>query len=201
MMVAVTPDYVNSLGSISEKFLCDMADNVYGIEFTAFKIRSIDDETGTSTVHFEIRNDGDEATSSTSSPAGSGTAVVAGPAEVMREDESDGLREVRYKFGPDFLELRMIGTELEFTCSQQVHNFRMIERHWFRDVCIKSYDFQLPFCVPHSKNTWEIIYAMPELDPELKSKIRNAPWETKSDSFYFVGDQLIMHNKAEYSFA
>lgn len=27
------------------------------------------------------------------------------------------------------------------------------------------------------------------------------PWETKSDSFYFVGDDLIMHNKAEYNFS
>ncbi len=27
------------------------------------------------------------------------------------------------------------------------------------------------------------------------------PWLTKSDSFYFVNDELIMHNKAEYSYA
>ena len=27
------------------------------------------------------------------------------------------------------------------------------------------------------------------------------PWETKSDSFYFVGDDMIMHNKAEYNFS
>ena len=26
------------------------------------------------------------------------------------------------------------------------------------------------------------------------------PYETKSDSFYFVGDKLIMHNKAEYAY-
>ena len=26
-------------------------------------------------------------------------------------------------------------------------------------------------------------------------------WETKSDSFYFVNDQLMMHNKAEYNYA
>ena len=28
-----------------------------------------------------------------------------------------------------------------------------------------------------------------------------SPWETKSDSFYFVGEEMIMHNKAEYSYA
>jgi len=27
------------------------------------------------------------------------------------------------------------------------------------------------------------------------------PFGTKSDSFYFVGDKLIMHNKAEYDFS
>ena len=26
------------------------------------------------------------------------------------------------------------------------------------------------------------------------------PWETQSDSFYFVGDELVMHNKAKYAF-
>jgi hypothetical protein len=27
------------------------------------------------------------------------------------------------------------------------------------------------------------------------------PFETKSDSFYFVQDKLIMHNKAEYDYS
>ena len=27
------------------------------------------------------------------------------------------------------------------------------------------------------------------------------PWETKSDSFYFVGEKLIMHNKALYNYS
>ena len=27
-----------------------------------------------------------------------------------------------------------------------------------------------------------------------------SPFETKSDSFYFVGDTLVMHNKAEYQY-
>ena len=29
----------------------------------------------------------------------------------------------------------------------------------------------------------------------------NNPWKTKSDSFYFVNGELIMHNKAEYNYA
>lgn len=27
------------------------------------------------------------------------------------------------------------------------------------------------------------------------------PWETRSDSFYFVADELVMHNKAEYNYS
>lgn len=28
----------------------------------------------------------------------------------------------------------------------------------------------------------------------------NSPFAHKSDSFYFVGDELVMHNKAEYQY-
>lgn len=27
------------------------------------------------------------------------------------------------------------------------------------------------------------------------------PWKTVSDSFYFVGDELIMHTKAEFNYS
>lgn len=33
-----------------------------------------------------------------------------------------------------------------------------------------------------------------------KEMIEN-PYETKSDSFYFVNDVLVMHNKAEYAYS
>ena len=37
-----------------------------------------------------------------------------------------------------------------------LHNFRMIERHYFRNQLIRSYDFSLPFVIPGTKNTWEV---------------------------------------------
>ena len=40
--------------------------------------------------------------------------------------------------------------------SWQVDNFRMIERHYFRDILIRSYDFSFGFCIPNSTNTWEV---------------------------------------------
>jgi hypothetical protein len=28
-----------------------------------------------------------------------------------------------------------------------------------------------------------------------------APWETKSDTFFFVEDKIVIHNRAEYNYA
>ena len=41
---------------------------------------------------------------------------------------------------------------------------------------------------------------MPDLDPALEAEMVAAPYETKSDSFYFVGGKMVMHNKAEYAY-
>jgi protein unc-119 len=115
---------------------------------------------------------------------------------------------------------------VEFTIgSKAVNNFRMIERHFFRDKLLKSFDFEFGFCIPNSKNTCEHIYEFPTLSSELgknaffcllksSSKCKPSqtfecfsvremiehPFETRSDSFYFVDDRLIMHNKADYSY-
>ena len=44
-----------------------------------------------------------------------------------------------------------------------VENFRMIERHYFKDKLLKSFDFNFGFCMPNSKNTCEHIYEFPRL--------------------------------------
>lgn len=43
---------------------------------------------------------------------------------------------------------------------QEVHNFRMIERHYHNGTgaLMKSYDFNFSFCIPNSTNEWEAIY-------------------------------------------
>jgi hypothetical protein len=82
---------------------------------------------------------------------------------------------------------------------------------------IKSFDFKFGFCIPGSTNTWDAVYDVPPLDEDLGelsydfetpvpylillylvNEIIDNPYETKSDSFYFVNDKLIMHNKASY---
>lgn len=43
----------------------------------------------------------------------------------------------------------------------------MIERHYFRDQLLKSFDFEFGFCIPSSKNTCEHIYEFPQLSEDL----------------------------------
>eukprot|EP00742_Colponemidia_sp_Colp-10_P003159 GILJ01003366.1.p1 GENE.GILJ01003366.1~~GILJ01003366.1.p1 ORF type:complete len:205 (+),score=23.04 GILJ01003366.1:58-615(+) len=180
-MTEITPEYCLALTGPTEEFLCPLDANTYGIDFVAFKIRDLD----SSTTLFDIRKD----------PA------VPAP-QIVEDGDEDLSRTIRYHFGPLFLKLRNIGTTLEFSVGPQpVQNFRMIERHYFRGRLIQSYDFKFGFCMPDSTNSWEAIYTLPELSPEEEEDMINSPWETKSDSFYFVGNDLIMHNKALYSYA
>ena len=39
-----------------------------------------------------------------------------------------------------------------------------------------------------------------EMSDAERQEILDNPFESRSDSFYFVDDQLIMHTKAEYSY-
>jgi len=83
---------------------------------------------------------------------------------------------------------------------EAVQGFRMIERHYFRNQLIKSFDFAFGFIIPNSTNSWEAIYDVPPLGDELIQQMIDNPYDTQSDSFYFVGDTLIMHNKAAYAY-
>ncbi|XP_035734422.1 protein unc-119 homolog B-like isoform X3 [Vespa mandarinia] len=116
------------------------------------------------------------------------------------EDANTG-RFVRYQFTPQFLKLKTVGATVEFLVGPKpVNNFRMIERHFFRDRLLKTFDFQFGFCIPNSKNTCEHIYEFPTLPTDLVSEMIANPFETRSDSFYFVDNQLVMHNKADYAY-
>uniref|UniRef100_A0A8B9PJK5 Protein unc-119 homolog A n=1 Tax=Apteryx owenii TaxID=8824 RepID=A0A8B9PJK5_APTOW len=111
-------------------------------------------------------------------------------------------RFVRYQFTPAFLRLRQVGATVEFTVGDKpINNFRMIERHYFRDQLLKSFDFEFGFCIPSSKNTCEHIYEFPQLSEDLIQEMILHPYETQSDSFYFVDNKLVMHNKADYSYS
>ncbi|XP_030638445.1 protein unc-119 homolog B [Chanos chanos] len=173
----ITPEDVLGLQKITENYLCSPDDNVYNIDFTRFKIRDM--ETGT--VLFEITKP---------------------PSTEKREVDPNAGRFVRYQFTPAFLRLRQVGATVEFTVGDiPINNFRMIERHYFRDKLLKSFDFEFGFCIPSSKNTCEHIYEFPPLSEDIMREMILHPYETQSDSFYFVDNKLVMHNKADYSYS
>lgn len=116
----------------------------------------------------------------------------------LREDM---YRKIKYSFSEDVLKLPAIQTSLVFSVgNKEVKSFRMIERHYFRDRLVKSFDFPFGFCIPSSTNSWDAMYNLPPMTDELINDMIENPYETKSDSFYFVDNKLIMHNKASYKY-
>lgn len=182
----ITPEDILRLAKAADGYLCTPEANVFDIDFTRFKIRDL--ESGA--VLFEIAKP-------------SGQELEDSGDKTLDEDASDpnAGRFVRYQFTPQFLKLKTVGATVEFTVgARPVNNFRMIEKHYFRDRLLKTFDFEFGFCIPFSRNTCEHIYEFPTLPDDLIAEMIDAPFETRSDSFYFVDDCLIMHNKADYAY-
>jgi hypothetical protein len=115
--------------------------------------------------------------------------------------DGDCFRRIKYTFSEDVLRLPLIGTTLVFKIGDEaLSEFRMIERHYFRNKLVKSFDFIFGFCIPGSTNTWDALYPLPPLEDDMINDMIDSPYETTSDSFYFVGDKLVMHNKAKYRY-
>jgi len=181
----VSPNDVLQIRRVTDRYLCSSDANIYDIDFTRFCIRDLD----SGTVLFEIAK-----------PLPSDVTDDPDPDIDEAADPNAG-RFVRYQFTPQFLKLKTVGATVEFVVGDKpVNNFRMIERHFFRDRLLKTFDFEFGFCIPNSKNTCEHIYEFPTLSNELMEEMIKNPFETRSDSFYFVDNQLIMHNKADYAY-
>ena len=182
----VTPEQVLALNKPSQTFLCPLSANIYSIQFLSFKVRDV--ESGY--VLFEISRDENDPD------------PMQGLDPNLTPEEEAEFRTVRYHFGPDFFKLKTIGTTLTFSVGDKpVKNFRMIERHYYKDKILHSYDFTFPFCIPDSTNDWEAIYKIPGVTNDMMKEMIAHPYETVSDSFYFVDGELVMHNKAEYDYS
>ncbi|CAL8332913.1 unnamed protein product [Arctogadus glacialis] len=179
----ISPDHVLGLRAVTEDYLCKPEDNVYNVDFTRFKIRDL--ETGT--VLFEI--------------AKPPNCDPSEHEDVVGDVDNSAGRFVRYQFTPAFLKLRTVGATVEFAVGDSpINSFRMIERHYFQGRLLKNFDFDFGFCIPNSCNTCEHIYEFPQLPEDLIRLMVEHPYETRSDSFYFVDSKLIMHNKADYAY-
>ena len=137
----------------------------------------------------------------------SGITLVEVPDEevdntTVKEEDDPKTRVIKYHLGPDFLRLKTVGLTLRFRNGDKpINNMLMVERHYFRGKVIRSYEFKFGFVIPNSQNEWEFIYDLPVLSEEDNKKIVSAPWEVKSDTFFFAEDKLIIHNRAEYNYA
>ncbi|XP_066119336.1 protein unc-119 homolog A isoform X3 [Saccopteryx bilineata] len=152
----IVPEDVLGLQRITGDYLCSPEENIYKIDFIRFKIRDMD----SGTVLFEIKK-----------PPASERLPIN-----RRDLDPNAGRFVRYQFTPAFLRLRQVGATVEFTVGDKpVNNFRMIERHYFRNQLLKSFDFHFGFCIPSSKNTCEHIYDFPPLSEELNPKALQWP--------------------------
>jgi hypothetical protein len=188
METPITTEFARNLPDFTENFFCELKDNIYNIKFLKFRVRDM--ESGY--VLFEVHDEEDKHDDRHPSEL---------PENGNLESENNS-RTIRYHLGPEFLELKNIGTSLTFSIGNlPVKNLIMIERHYFKGNLIKSFEFKFDFCIPNSTNTWETLYTIPDLDPVVKEEMINSPWETKSDSFYFVDNKIIMHHKALYNYS
>ena len=193
MTEEITPEVVRGYKAFTDKFLCGFDANIYNIKFKKFKIRDIESDF----VLFEVKDDSEDNEANKLSEED-----IKKIEEQEKKDIYKSPRMIRYHLGPDFLDLKNLGSSLTFSVGDKaVKDFLMIERHYFNEKLIKSFEFKFDFCIPNSVNTWESIYTIPEIDPEVKKQMIEEPWHTRSDSFYFVENKLIMHNKAIYNYA
>jgi len=199
MSTEITPDVVRNYKEFTPKFLCGLDANIYNIQFKRFRIRDMESDF----VLFDVGDDSDTNNKEQKKKTEEEKKEEMEKAKkIEEEDIYKSPRMIRYHLGPDFLDLKNLGSSLTFSVGDKpVKDFLMIERHYFNNILIKSFEFKFDFCIPNSVNSWESIYTIPEIEPELKKKMIEEPWHTKSDSFYFVGDKLIMHNKAIYNYA
>jgi len=171
MQSSYTPEAVLSFTEPCSEFLCPLSANVYDIRFGNFRLRDMD----SGNVLFELERD--------------------------FEPQTEESRFIQYSFPPEFLSLRTIGTQSYFSVGDQpVSNFRIIERHYFKNELLRSYDFNIDFLIPNTVNSREFIYELPELSQEQMMDIIVSSWQTKSDTFFFANGQLIMHVRAEYDY-
>eukprot|EP01025_Chloroclados_australasicus_P011053 TRINITY_DN14795_c0_g1_i2.p1 TRINITY_DN14795_c0_g1~~TRINITY_DN14795_c0_g1_i2.p1 ORF type:complete len:343 (+),score=21.66 TRINITY_DN14795_c0_g1_i2:83-1111(+) len=182
-MATVTPDTVRNLDKPASKYLCPLQANTYKIEFREFQVLDYN----TNTLFYEVKQ-----------PATDPDHEF--PEDIDPELE-DMYRHVRYSFPRALLQCKNIKTQLTFSVGPNpVPNLRLIERHYFKGDLVREYDMKFGFCIPGSTNTWEAIYDMPLYSDKQVQEFVDTPEGHHSDSFYFVGDELILHNKATYSY-
>lgn len=178
------PEDALKLEKPTKSFLCPLEDS-QGIEFEQFAIFNQESKTIFDT------ND----------------APLEGQLEVdfrpeFEQHEGDKFRGVKYTLGEQVLRNELIQTKLIFSNNRNepLQNFRMVEKHFLDEVELASYDFTYPFVLPNSTNCWESLYETPKLSVNQIERIVANPLCVSSDTFYFEGSKLVIHQKVRYTY-
>ncbi|KAI6650910.1 hypothetical protein LOD99_5750 [Oopsacas minuta] len=179
----ITVEDIQQLKEPTSDYLVSRDANIFGIFFTRFCLR--DEETNKQILNIKLSEE----------------EILNYPtASSLSTDPSFG-RFIRFQLPPSFLEMKHIGATIDFKIGNEaVKCFRMVEKHYFDIDPLKEFEFLFPFCMPNSRNSCDQIYEVPALQVDLKAQMIKNPYLTKSDSFYFVQNRLVMHHKAEFDF-
>lgn len=189
MNPSISIDEARNLKQRPHVFLCKIKANRYALQFLHFTLKN--PETGKVFYDAAFEEHSNE--------------------ELLIDDDQfppetlsvfDEMRYIHYEFPLNFLQSKVLSCALSFKVGNlPVKNLTLIENHYFKDQKIASYEFKLPFCPPNTRNNAEYIYEVPALAENVVTEIREKGLNTYSDTFFFVDGELIMHNKAEYSFS
>ena len=188
-MIKPTVDDIRNKNEPTDHFLCLLKDNIYALQFLEFTLSNPE----TKEVFFTFTND----------------EVSDSEVTINDSDVSENIRQVinearkiHYTFPSSLLSSKMASSYLKFKVGPNpVKNLLLIEKHYFKGELLKSFEFTFPFCAPNSRNSWEFIYELPILSEDRKKDAIDCPEATTSDTFLFADGQLVIHNKAYYTYS
>ena len=186
----INPDYVKSLTSFTDSFLCDLDDNIFNIYFTKLIFKQIQNNSNkTEKLLFELKNDSNNNINE---------EIKQKSKEI--KDIYKNPRMVRYHLDPDILDLNMKLTLEYKNEGKKPLSLKMIENHYHDNKLIMQFFHDFGFCIPHSVNQQDITYKFNshEIDKLSKSK---SSFEIKTDTFFFANEKLIIHNKTLFYFS
>ena len=114
-------------------------------------------------------------------------------------EESSNQRIQRLQLSSDYLRCRVVRSRIQFQVgAEALSTLRMIERHFFQGELIRTFDMVLGYCIPESVNTHDLTYELPILAPHMQQELERHP--VAIDCFFFDGEQLLHHYRAEHDY-
>ena len=187
--IKITPDYVKSLHSFTDSFLCDLDDNIYNIYFTKLVFKQMqNNQNNKEKILFELKSDYNNINEEIKQKAKEIKDIYKNP------------RMIRYHLDKEILDFNLKLTLEYKNESQKPVSLKMIENHYHNNKLIGQFFNDFGFCIPNSNNWKDIIYKFNSHEFEDLSKSKST-FEIKTDTFFFANNKLIIHNKTLFYFS